>query len=117
MRALLALRVRPTAVVCANDVIAAGAIFECQRQDIDVPGDVSITGFGGLEIGTATAPAITTVHTPVDVMGQRAAHYLLARLNGADSTLQELLATDIIERGSSARHAGIAKARRSSKAI
>jgi LacI family transcriptional regulator, gluconate utilization system Gnt-I transcriptional repressor len=61
-----------------NDVPATGAILHCQRHGIAVPGRLSITGFGGLEIAEDISPALTTVRVPLAEMGRRAGALLLA---------------------------------------
>jgi LacI family transcriptional regulator len=102
MAELLALPNPPTAVACVNDVVAVGAALECQRQGVRIPRDMSITGFGALEIGAAQAPPITTIHTPIDMMCKRAARYLVDRIAGKPAALQELLPTEILVRHSTA---------------
>ncbi len=102
MAELLALPEPPTAVACVNDVVAVGAALECQRQGLSVPRDMSIMGFGDLEIGAAQSPPITTVHTPIEAMCKRAASYLVDRIAGKDVELRELLPTEILVRGSTA---------------
>jgi LacI family transcriptional regulator len=74
----------PTAVVCGNDVLAFGALFEAQRLGLDVPGELSIVGFDDLELASHLQPALTTVHVPAEAMWRRAAEHVLARLAGED---------------------------------
>jgi LacI family transcriptional regulator len=68
---------RPTAVLCGNDVLAAGAVTQARALGIDVPGDVSVTGFDDIELAAILTPALTTVHVPHREMGRRAAQMLL----------------------------------------
>ena len=68
---------RPTAVLCGNDVLAVGAIKKAKELGIKVPQDVSITGFDDIEIADIVTPALTTVHVPHREMGRRAAQILL----------------------------------------
>ena len=101
--ALRAARVRvpsATAVVCANDLLAAGALMECSASGLSVPRDFSITGYGDLDIAAAMNPPITTVKTPADDMGRMAAECLLARLAGQETLDHIELATELIVRGS-----------------
>jgi len=89
-----------TAVICANDLLAAGALMECSASGLSVPRDFSITGYGDLDIAAAMNPPITTVKTPANDMGRLAAECLLARLSG-EATLDHIeLATELIVRGS-----------------
>lgn len=68
------------AVFYSGDVLAAGAIFECQRRGWAVPGKLAIAGFDDQEI--AAEISLTTVAVPRAEIGRRAAQMLLARLDG-----------------------------------
>jgi LacI family transcriptional regulator len=67
----------PTAILCGNDVLAVGALRRARELDIDVPGQVSITGFDDIELAQVAVPALTTVHVPHREMGRRAAQMLV----------------------------------------
>lgn len=69
-------------IFCTNDDLAAGAVFECQRQGIKVPAQLAIAGFHGHDIGQAMVPQLASVITPRKAIGKQAARQLLARLNG-----------------------------------
>ena len=47
---------KATGVFCGNDNMALGALFECQRRGIRVPGDLSIVGFNDLEVSGSPIP-------------------------------------------------------------
>ena len=79
---LLERRQRLDAVFCGGDVWAIGALFECRRRGIRVPGDLAVVGFDGQAIGAQTVPALTTVQVHRYEMGRHAALLLLARLAG-----------------------------------
>lgn len=68
----------------ANDDLAMGALLECARRGIDVPGTLSIAGFNGLEFAGEVVPRLTTIMTPRYEIGRRAAEMLTARLAGDD---------------------------------
>jgi len=70
----------PTAIVCGNDVLAMGAIFEAQSRGIAVPGDVSIVGYDNLSITQHMMPALTTVSVPSEAMGRAAARAIVEHL-------------------------------------
>ena len=72
------LPVRPTAIFCGSDILAAGAIKYCGEVGISVPQDVSIIGFDNLEIAELTTPELTTLEVPARDMGRLAADYVLA---------------------------------------
>lgn len=69
-------------IVCTNDDLAIGALYECQKQGIAVPEHISIAGFHGHDMSKAIHPKLATVVTPREEMGRIAAKQLLARLNG-----------------------------------
>ncbi len=82
----------PTAVLCGNDVLAVGALRAARERGLDVPGDVSITGFDDIELARIVLPALTTVHVPHREMGRRAACELVDMVErksiGASTELQ-----------------------------
>jgi DNA-binding LacI/PurR family transcriptional regulator len=82
MKALLALRERPTAVFCANDLMAAGALKACLKGGVDVPGAISLVGCDDVEMASVVTPELTTVAVPARELGARAARLLLRQLDG-----------------------------------
>lgn len=71
---------QPDAVFFVNDVPAFGAIQQCQRLGIEVPGRVAIAGFGDFEIASAALPSLTTVRIPGENIGRTAARMLVEAL-------------------------------------
>lgn len=102
MRALMEQSPRPTVVMCGNDVIAFGALLECQSMAIHVPGDVSITGFDDLPLASNLQPALTTLRVPATAMGLRASDHLVSRIAGNSVILQEKLDVELIIRETTA---------------
>ncbi|MEP2891811.1 LacI family DNA-binding transcriptional regulator [Tateyamaria sp.] len=85
---------RPTAVMCGNDVLAVGAMRRAREMGLDVPRDVSITGFDDIELARVVTPPLTTVHVPHREMGRRAAKELVQMLeNGSKGPVIELQST------------------------
>lgn len=70
----------PTAILCANDLMAIGVIRHCQQQGIAVPGDLSVTGFDDIPAAALVSPPLTTVRQSGHQMGSAAAELLLHRL-------------------------------------
>jgi LacI family gluconate utilization system Gnt-I transcriptional repressor len=70
------------AIFLASDIMAAGAIFECQRRGIRVPEDVAIAGFGGYEIAHQITPSLTTAEVSGRRIGELAAGLITAKLAG-----------------------------------
>lgn len=83
-RALLALPDRPTAIFCANDEMAFGAIHELRRSGLDVPRDVSVVGFDDIYLSQAIYPPLTTVSQPRAEIGRMAMTVLLGIMAGGD---------------------------------
>lgn len=73
---------RPTALLCANDLMAVGAMEACRELDLRVPEDVSIVGFDDLPVAALLTPRLTSVRQPAHDMGFRAASTLLDLLEG-----------------------------------
>ena len=72
----------PRAIFCSNDMLAAGALFECARRRIRVPQDLAIMGFADLPIAACTEPRLTSIQVRAQAMGARAGQMLLAHLEG-----------------------------------
>jgi LacI family gluconate utilization system Gnt-I transcriptional repressor len=82
MGLLIALPRPPRALFCATDVIAAGAIQECIRRGVAVPGTIAIAGYDDLEIAAELVPSLTTVRMPRYEIGQVAARLMDECLSG-----------------------------------
>ncbi|WP_428377160.1 LacI family DNA-binding transcriptional regulator [Lichenicoccus sp.] len=70
------------ALFFANDDLAVGALLRAQREGIAVPARVAIAGFNGLDISALTTPALTTIVSPRQRIGELAARKLLGRIQG-----------------------------------
>jgi LacI family transcriptional regulator len=91
----------PDAVVCANDQMAIGVLQAFSRGGVRVPEDVSVTGFDDIFPGGLSDPALTTVHQPMRLLGERACARLLDRIAQPDLQPQvELLPTELVLRRS-----------------
>lgn len=73
---------RPTAVICGNDNIAVGALLEAQALGIEVPRQLSITGFDDIALARELRPSLTTMWVDTDAIGRIAASALLDLLAG-----------------------------------
>ncbi|MDR1119051.1 MAG: LacI family transcriptional regulator [Bifidobacteriaceae bacterium] len=67
----------PTAVICVNDLCAIGLMAGLQAHGLEVPGDVSVTGFDGIDLASHVHPSLTTVQTMPEAVGETAASMLL----------------------------------------
>lgn len=103
-RELLAMpaRLRPTAVLCASDLVAIGLVQVCVRQGIDVPAELSIVGYDDIELASAAAVPLTTVAQPRREMGAVAARLLLDELDdpAAHEHQQVVLEPELVVRSS-----------------
>jgi DNA-binding LacI/PurR family transcriptional regulator len=96
---LLAHPGRPTAVLCDDDVLAAGLLAAAAREGVDVPGELSVVGFDDLDLALLSTPPLTTVHFDPEALGAAAFELLLARLQGRRPR-NRVLPTSLTVRGS-----------------
>ncbi|MEZ0582097.1 MULTISPECIES: LacI family DNA-binding transcriptional regulator [Erwinia] len=90
----------PTAVICGNDLLAFGAMRAASERYLRIPNDISITGFNDYEYAEHLEHPLTTMRVELDRIGEVAADYLLATLNGETAPVQTLLKPELIVRGS-----------------
>ncbi len=88
---LLVAEVLPDAVICANDLIAIGVVQCFRTRGVRVPEQVAVTGFDDVGFAAVCEPALTTIHQPVQQIGERAVDLLLARLDGGNALLEHVL--------------------------
>lgn len=93
---------RPTAVLCSNDYIAAGALAACDYIGLAVPKDISVVGFDDLEVSAFLHPPLTTVKVPGDEIGKAAATTLVDHLEKNVPLHSTELTADIVVRTSTA---------------
>jgi len=98
---LLAAPEPPTALVCDDDLIAAGAYKAARALGLDVPSDVSVTGFDDVLLATALEPELTTVRLPAEELGAQGMAALLDLLDGR-SPAPRVLPGELVVRGSTA---------------
>ncbi|WP_394813575.1 LacI family DNA-binding transcriptional regulator [Streptomyces hazeniae] len=96
---LLRRDVPPTALVCDDDLLAAGACKAARRLGLRVPGDVSVTGFDDLAVATAVEPELTTVRLPAEDIGASGMRALLTVLDGRVPDA-DVLPVELVARGS-----------------
>jgi LacI family transcriptional regulator, repressor for deo operon, udp, cdd, tsx, nupC, and nupG len=92
-----------TAIVCASDVLALGAIRAVRRLGRRVPEDVSVVGYDDSAFMNCTDPPLTTVRQPIEAMGQAAVDLLVSLMTGGGVLTDELLfEPELVVRGSTA---------------
>ncbi len=100
---LLAQPEPPTAVICGNDHLALGAIAGARARGVEVPRQLSITGFDDLDFAAFAVPALTTVQVPAAEMGRRAADHLVALATGQSPRPVVELEAPLVLRGTIGR--------------
>ncbi|MDB5854927.1 MAG: LacI family transcriptional regulator [Herminiimonas sp.] len=100
LRALAALSPRPTAVLCGNDLLALGALMECQSLGLAVPQEISVVGFDNQELASHFAPGLTTINVPAADLGRVAAGTILQLLAGDVVQAPVELPIELVVRGS-----------------
>lgn len=68
---------RPTAVLCFNDMVAMGVYRAAHELSLEIPGDLSVVGFDGIDFIELLGPTLTTVDTHPKERGERAAKLLV----------------------------------------
>ncbi|MGW5118603.1 LacI family DNA-binding transcriptional regulator [Streptomyces noursei] len=92
---------RPTALLCDDDIIAAGACKAARRLGLRIPEDVSVTGFDDLALAVAVEPELTTVRLPAEEFGEAGMRALMAVLDGTPVEAATLPVA-LVPRGSTA---------------
>lgn len=72
---------RPSAVLCANDLLALGVLQDCTQRRWSVPGDLAIVGYDDIDFASAAAVPLTSVRQPRAQLGQAAMDLLLEEAN------------------------------------
>lgn len=65
-----------------EDNMAVGGLFYCQSRGLDVPGDIAIAGWGGMEVASVLPKRLTTTAVATQALGKSAAEALVARIRG-----------------------------------
>jgi LacI family transcriptional regulator, repressor for deo operon, udp, cdd, tsx, nupC, and nupG len=99
-RQLLDLAEPPTAIVYANDLMAMAGLSLALARGVDVPRELSMTGFDDMEISAHLQPALTTVSIDVVAWGRAAATRLLQLIDRQQPTPADLPAARLVVRGS-----------------
>lgn len=92
-----------TAVACTTDALAIGSMLEAERMGLQIPRDISITGFDDLELANEIKPGLTTIRVPAREIGARAADLLVAAISQKQVPDRVELTAELILRGSSGR--------------
>jgi DNA-binding LacI/PurR family transcriptional regulator len=81
-REILELPERPSCIFFPDDYSYIGGFNAILEQGLSIPEDISVVGFGGYDVGAVVYPALTTVAFDYELMGMKAASYILNLLRG-----------------------------------
>ena len=73
---------RPTAIMCSTDVHAIGALEAVKQAGLSSPGDISVLGFDGIDLGAEVIPSLSTIATPQRTIGELAVATLCRLMDG-----------------------------------
>ncbi len=105
MRVLLAMRHRPTAVLCSNDMTALGVMHKCYEEHIHIPKELSVVGYDDIRLARYVLPPLTTVQMSQAELARVAFHALLAEIRRerpAEHGTEYALQTNLVLRDSTA---------------
>jgi DNA-binding LacI/PurR family transcriptional regulator len=92
-----------TAIICASDPLALGAVRAVRRAGLVVPSDVSVVGYDDSALMACTDPPLTTVRQPIEAIGRAAVEMLVGQIEGSSVAPDELFfEPEIVARGSTA---------------
>ena len=92
----------PSAIFCASDPIAIGALRALQEHNLSVPRDISLVGFDDIKAASFTNPPLTTIYAPASLMGEYGAsmvYNILSKYN-SPTPMRITLPCTLIERES-----------------
>ena len=90
----------PTAIFCANDETAFGAMDAAQNEGLRVPEDISIVGFDDVPLAQHFHPPLTTIRQPVDEIARAATAALLANIDDGTPLASRTFPAELIVRQS-----------------
>jgi len=105
---LLDAPIPPTAVFASNDDMAAAVVSVAHRRHLDVPGDLTVTGFDDTTAAITLWPPLTTIRQPVHALAAEALQLLIAEMRGHPGLAKSgrrsrVLKHTLVERDSTAR--------------
>lgn len=96
-KTIVEMRMRPTAIICGNDLLALGVLLELQERHLRVPDDFALVGYDDVEFAAALSPPLSSVRQPPYQMGKAAARLLVEHRRGRARHIRfapELVARD-----------------------
>jgi LacI family transcriptional regulator, repressor for deo operon, udp, cdd, tsx, nupC, and nupG len=87
----LSLKNPPTAIVCANDSMAIGAMKVIQEKGLRIPDDISVIGFDDIKVSSRVFPSLTTLAAPVEEIASKTIDMLLSNIDGNDLEYKHII--------------------------
>lgn len=100
MRAKLKKKNDFTAVFAISDTMAIGALKALREANLSVPGDVSVVGYDGIDMGTFCAPTLTTLSQPFEEMAKKTCEILFDVIRHGSAHRKVIMEAKIVERES-----------------
>lgn len=94
------MKYHPDAIFAAADILALGAIKYLRDKGINVPGEVSVAGFDGIQRARESTPTLTTVLQPAYDIGKTAAQMIIDLIDGKEISNRTILPYRVVLRQS-----------------
>lgn len=75
---------RVTAAICFNDIIAVGLMRAAKAAGMHLPAELSVVGIDNVFVSDLVTPRVTTIASPLSLLGERAARIVIALVNGRE---------------------------------
>ncbi|MCI2256635.1 LacI family transcriptional regulator [Domibacillus sp. PGB-M46] len=83
---------RPTAIISSNDLLAMGVLMGAREKGLNIPKDLSVTGFDNTLLSKSCDPPLTTIAHPIKSMCTQAVDMLIEEVEGVKKEKQKILA-------------------------
>jgi LacI family transcriptional regulator len=91
-----------TALICANDEMASGAMTAAREAGLEIPQNLSIVGFDNVLFSRYLYPKLTTINNPIQSLGEMAARWVLKNVYNTkiNQAIEHLFVPEVVERHS-----------------
>ncbi|RKF18640.1 LacI family transcriptional regulator [Alginatibacterium sediminis] len=100
IKSILKQRSRFSALFCGNDKLAQVALSQLYDLDLGVPSDMAVVGYDDVDFCAYTAPALSTIHIPIEAMATAACRKVLNSAYGLDMAFETQFQPEFIQRSS-----------------
>ena len=92
-----------TALYATSDTLAIGACRALKEAGLDIPGDCSVAGFDGMDMGAYYIPSLTTIRQPVGKIASASADLLFNMIKGKEKPKKQIFEGELLIRESTAK--------------